>query len=201
MGAWGVPAVIITIVTIVFILMQVIGEIIEFKGKVAPEFMKVRKYFKRKKLEKQEKTQLLKTIAEKFSGFEKHYSPENIDKRNQWMDWVEERAVKYDESIERLTANQQAITDALNKNTLVTNKMFIQNCRTIIINFSEKAGDYNNVVTREEFNRVFNVYEEYEEFLAENNMTNGEVDIAIEVIREAYAHRLRNHSFFEDTHA
>lgn len=42
------------IIVIAFLIMQVIGEILEFKNKVVvPEFMKIRKYFKRRKQEKQ----------------------------------------------------------------------------------------------------------------------------------------------------
>ena len=31
-----------------FLLLQIVGEVLELKGKVVPEFVKVRKYFKRK---------------------------------------------------------------------------------------------------------------------------------------------------------
>ena len=34
-----------------FFVLQIIGELIEAKGKMVPEFMKIRKYLKRKKLE------------------------------------------------------------------------------------------------------------------------------------------------------
>lgn len=37
-----------------FIIMQVIGEFLEFKGKVVPEFLKIRKFFLRHKAEKEE---------------------------------------------------------------------------------------------------------------------------------------------------
>lgn len=43
-----------------FAAMQIIGEILEFKGKVVPEFFKIRKFFQRmkqKKLEVQETIQ------------------------------------------------------------------------------------------------------------------------------------------------
>ena len=36
-----------------FVVIQVIGEILEFKGKVVPEFVKIRKYFSRKRRERQ----------------------------------------------------------------------------------------------------------------------------------------------------
>ena len=46
------PATIGAIIIGLLLVMQLIGEIIEFKGKTAPEFMKWRKYFKRKREEK-----------------------------------------------------------------------------------------------------------------------------------------------------
>ena len=44
--------------------MNVIGEILEFKGKVVPEFMKIRKYFSRKRHEKKETAQTLKEVKQ-----------------------------------------------------------------------------------------------------------------------------------------
>lgn len=194
----GIPATIAIILVGIFLILQVIGELCELKGKIVPEFMKIRKYFKRKKQEKKEREDRLKRIDEKFASFETHYSAENIAKRDKWMDWVEERAIKYDESIIKLTENLIAITDALTKNTEMTEEMFIQDSRTIILAFAERAGQKDLVVSREEFNRVFKVYNKYEKFLEDHNKTNGEVDIAIKVIQEGYELRLKNHSFLED---
>ena len=39
---------------------------------------------------------------------------------------------------------------------------------------------------------------EYEEIIKDNDLQNGEVDIAIRIIREAYENHLRNGSFVED---
>ena len=38
----------------------------------------------------------------------------------------------------------------------------------------------------------------YEEIIKDNGLQNGEVDIAIRIIREAYENNLRNRSFVED---
>ena len=46
------PSVIGIGIIALFLVMQIIGEIIEFKGKTAPEIMKIRKYMKRKRAEK-----------------------------------------------------------------------------------------------------------------------------------------------------
>ena len=46
----------------VFLIMQIVGEILEFKGKVVPEFIKIRKYFARKKQERQTMREMSATI-------------------------------------------------------------------------------------------------------------------------------------------
>lgn len=194
----GIPTTVAIMIIGLFLIMNIIGEIAEWAGKVVPEFLKVRKYFKRKKDEKIEQQERLKRVDEKFAAFEIHYNPENIAKRDKWMDWVNDRANKYDESIDKLTKGLDAIVEALTKNTEMTEEMFIQDSRTIILSFAEKVAHNDLVVSREEFNRVFKVYNKYEQFLEDHNKTNGEVDIAIKVIQDGYKFRLQNHLFFED---
>ena len=70
--------------------------------------------------------------------------------------------------------------------------------RDRIIDFATKVTDGKNLVSREEFNRIFKVYDRYEAFLEECEMTNGEVDIAILVIKESYAQHMKEHTFLED---
>ena len=55
------------------LVMQLIGEIIEFKGKTVPEFMKWRKYFQRKREEKK----ALKDLPIKIQEFTKTLSEFN----------------------------------------------------------------------------------------------------------------------------
>lgn len=61
--------------------------------------------------------------------------------------------------------------------------MFIQNSRYRIIDFVTKVTDDSVIVSREEFNRIFKIHDKYEKFLEECGFTNGEVDIAIYIIR------------------
>lgn len=178
--------------------MQIIGEILEFKGKVVPEFMKIRKYFHRKKTEKDEMASTLKEVQTLLNDVNSHYSSDNISKRNDWMNWVNARAEIYDESINQLTTAFTEVAQTLRDNTKMTEEMFIQNSRDRIIDFATKVGDDRAVVSREEFNRIFKVYEKYEEFLAERGMKNGEVSINYQIIEEAYELRIKNHSFSED---
>lgn len=58
----NVPIKIGLIVVGCFFIMQIIGEFLEFKGKVVPEFLKVRKFFSRRRAEKKETAQTLKEV-------------------------------------------------------------------------------------------------------------------------------------------
>lgn len=49
----NLPAKVGIVIIAMLFVMQIIGELLEFKGKVVvPEFMKIRKFFKRKKEER-----------------------------------------------------------------------------------------------------------------------------------------------------
>jgi len=177
-----------------YLLMNVVGELLEFKGKIVPEFMKIRKYFARKKKERED----FMKAAQLLSEVNLHYSQDNITKRDEWMSWVNDRAAVYDDSIKEIKENFENVVQALKDNTKMTEEMFIQNSRDRIIDFAAKAGNENSMVSREEFNRIVKVYEKYERFLEEHDLTNGEIDIAYRIIRESYEKHMKNHTFIED---
>ena len=185
----------------IFFVMQIIGELLEFKGKVVPEFFKIRKYFKRRKKEKNETKQLLGEVKKLLSNVDAHYSTDNIAKRDSWMKWVNDRAVVYDKSIGeigKISENLVGVTNALKNCTKMTEEMFVQSSRDRIIDFAAKAGNKDSMVSKEEFYRIFKIYKKYEDFLKEHEMTNGEVDIAYRIIQESYEQHIKNHTFIED---
>ena len=92
-GFLGLPGSIAVVIVALFLIMQIIGELTELGGKVVPEFLKIRKYFKRKREEKEKQAKLLERLAEKLESFEGHYNPDNIARRNEWMRGVDDRAV------------------------------------------------------------------------------------------------------------
>ena len=185
----------------IFLVLQIVGELLEFKGKVVPEFAKIRKYFKRKREEKKEAAQTLREVKNLLNDVNKHYSSDNIAKRDSWMKWVNDRAVVYDSSIGEIgeiSKNLTNVTQALKDCTKMTEEMFIQSSRDRIIDFAAKVINEESIVSREEFNRIFKVYNKYEKFLEEHKMTNGEIDVAIQIIKESYEQHMKNHSFIED---
>lgn len=194
----NIPVKIALVLVVIFFSIQIIGEFLEFKGKVVPEFLKIRKWFARKKNEKTEAAQTLKNVQVLLNDVNSHYSADSIAKRDDWIQWVNNRAEIYDESIKQLKETLLEITQALKDNNKLTEEMFIQSSRDRIIDFATKVADEKSIVSREEFNRIFKVYNKYEKYLEEHELTNGEVDIAHRIIQESYKQRIRTHSFIED---
>lgn len=191
----GVPTTVAVIIIGLFFIMNIIGEIAEWCGKVVPEFLKVRKYFERKKQEKENEKKLLERLAEKLESFEGHYSPEKISQRNEWMAWVNERAEVYDASVKELTK----FKDTLEVTKELTLDLYINVNRNRIIDFANQVVNEDVLVSREAFNRIFKVYDEYEAILEKYGKTNGEVEVSIRIIREAYEAHMRNRTFIEDS--
>lgn len=193
-----IPGIIASVIIACLLVSQIIGEILELKGKVVPEILKIRKFFTRKKNEKKETRQTLERVKQLLGDVNAHYSADNITKRNDWMQWVNNRADIYDTSIVDIKTQLLSVTKALQESAKITEELFIQSSRDRIIDFATKVTDGNNLVSREEFNRIFKVYDKYEDFLSEREMTNGEVDVAILVIKESYARHMKEHAFLED---
>lgn len=190
----GMPTVIGIVLVIIVLVIQVVGEILEFKGKVVPEFIKVRKYFKRKKKEREILAHLpetFKKVETLLNDVNEHYSSDNIAKRDSWMDWVNSRAKVYD-------AGLVDLEEKVKENNAIALSLLIDNKRDTIIDFASKVVDEKYPATKEQFNRIFKIHEEYEEIIEANELTNGEVDIAIRIIEESYEKHMRNHSFVED---
>ena len=207
----SMPVSIVFGLMILFGLLQGIGEILEFKGKVVPEFLKIRKYFKRKKEERvalgkmielaNEYPQMAETINEVkrlLADFDKHYSNDNIAKRDKWMKEVNEHITNSDERRKEQDALMRELNEKLDENNSVTLSILIENKRSAIIDFASKVIDESYPVTREQFNRAFKTYREYEEIIEEHELTNGEVDIAIHIIQESYEQHMKKHTFIED---
>lgn len=190
----GIPGCIIAGAVILYALLQIIGELVELKGKIVPEFMKIRKFFNRKRDEKIAQKELLESLQTSLSEINSHYSKDNITKRDKWMEWVNQRAAVYDAALNELTS----MKDVLKTNNQLTLDLYINTNRHRILDFASRVVHEDSIVSREEFNRIFKVYDEYESTLEKHNLKNGEVDIAIRVIRESYADRLKENNFLED---
>lgn len=190
------PLEVIAAAMIIFGIMQGIGEVLEFKGKIAPEILTIRKVIKRRKEEKKAYREVPKLLAETKSLLEdvkSHYSADNITKRDEWMNWVNNQAGVYDKSIAELK-------ETMNENNKITLDLLIDSKRNYLLDFTSRAIDMNCPMSKEQYQRFYVVHEEYEDILKEHGMTNGQVDVAYEVANKSFAERLKNHAFIEDTY-
>lgn len=190
----NIPTKVAIAVIALFFIMQLVGEFLEFKGKVVPEFVKIRKIFARRKKERLMMQKMEKTLDQvqlTLDDLNRHYSTDNIHMRDEWIKRVNTKLEQYDISMAELDRK-------LDKNNSDTLSILIDNKRNAIISFASLVIDENKPVTREQFNRIFKLYQEYEAIIQSNGMKNGEVDIAIRIIREAYENYMRSHTFIED---
>ena len=192
----NIPTKVAIAVIALFFIMQLVGEFLEFKGKVVPEFVKIRKIFARRKKERLMMQKMEKTLDQvqlTLDDLNRHYSTDNIHMRDEWIKRVNTKLEQYDISMAELDRK-------LDKNNSDTLSILIDNKRNAIISFASLVIDENKPVTREQFNRIFKLYQEYEAIIQSNGMKNGEVDIAIRIIREAYENHMRSHTFLSLIH-
>lgn len=183
----GMPTTIIVIVVAILLIMQIIGGVIEFKGKALPEIFHIKKYLARKKLEREILIRLPETVdklEKSVANINNHYNEDNISKRNDWMQSVNEK-LDMDHSLIRELKQDFILKDINDK-------------RNTVIDFASRVSSSDAIVTREYFNRIFKTYQEYEDMIKKEGLTNGEVDVAYHIIVEAYEERLSNHTFLED---
>ena len=190
----GMPTKVALALVGMFLVMQIIGELLELTGKVVPEFVKIRKFFSRRRNEKKQQIDTLQQVQVLLNEVNQHYNQDNITKRNAWMSWVNSRAEVYDASVAELVK----LKEALAANNELTLDMYVNLNRNRIIDFARLVADDSVLTSREEFNRIYKINKEYHATLKKYGKENGEVDIAMKVIDEAYDYRLKNHAFIED---
>lgn len=193
-GLLDVPSVFLIIIVCLFLVLQLIGELMEVFGKAAPEIMKFRKYLARKKKEREiinEMADTLKKTTKLLNDVSMHYSEDNISKRDAWIKSVDQR-------LNDNANHWKTLDDKLDKNNAVTLSLLIENKRSWLLAFANKAADVSSQITREEYRRFFKTYQEYEDILTENNMTNGEADVAYRIVVESYEDRMHHHNFLEN---
>ena len=200
----GVPGTLAAGILIVYLLLQLIGELCEVKGKVVPEWMKLRKWLKRKRYQEIERTETLKQVQKLLSDVNTHYSEDNIAQRNDWIDkvntniqWTETRAKYYDEAIDKLTLNMNFVVEEVSKLRTRSEEDHAQRIRNKIIEFATKVAREDYRATRDEFNYIFNIHEEYDKYIKDHNIKNDQINDCMEIIREEHKEYIKHNKFLE----
>ena len=101
----NIPVKVAIILIGAFLIMQLVGEFLEFKGKVVPEFVKVRKVFARRRKEREMMQKMEKTLDKvqvTMDELNKHYNTDNIQMRDEWIKRVNSKLEQYDASMAEL---------------------------------------------------------------------------------------------------
>ena len=89
----------------------------------------------------------------------------------------------------QLTESQKEIKDSLNGLMKMFVKKEIDDMRWDILEFGSGVMA-NRPYSKEQYDHVFEVYEDYEKILKENGMENGRVDMSMNFIRKKYTENL-----------
>lgn len=197
----GIPLSVVFIIVAALFVINLIGELLEFRGRVVPEFVKFRKYFARKKQEREtlaKMPEMMDNVSELLDDVGQHYSSDNIAMRDCWMSNVDSKLDDYHDKLDNYECVINNINSKIDKNSEDIIDLLLDNKRETIIAFAEKVCNDDFPATREQFTRILKIYSEYERIIGERGLTNGEIDVAHKIIQESYQHRLLNHTFVED---
>jgi hypothetical protein len=189
-----IPGVIIVAIAAIFVALQIVLLILEVQGKIVLEGANIKRRVQNKKKQKQEQIDLLKEVKNLLNDVNVHYNTDNIAQRDNWMQWVNNRAEVYDAALNELIL----LKDKLDENNEITLDLYINASRNRILDFSRIVADDKALVSTEEFNRIYKINNEYHAILAKYGKENGEVDTAMRIINEAYEYRLKNNCFIEN---
>lgn len=131
-------------------------------------------------------------IETKWSLKKKAMEKEIESLRKEMNEYKENRIHDREQSFEiqrQLTESQNEIKNSLNKLTKMFLKKEIDDKRWEILDFSNSVVN-GKICNKEQYDHVFEVYQDYEKILEENGMENGRVDMSMGFIRKKYAEKM-----------
>lgn len=97
---------------------------------------------------------------------------------------------KHKEDVERSDRRDEEISSDIKKLTRMFVDKEIDDMRWEINNFATKVSE-GKPCNKDSFKHCIHVYEKYEKILEENGLENGEVEISMELINDAYKEKLK----------
>ena len=170
----GIPATIAIALVGLFLIIQIIGELCELKGKIVPEFFKIRKYFKRKRKEKEETKQMIQECKQALLEFNSHYNKDNITKRDTWMHGIDDSVKSNDQLIHTLDSKIDKILETNENLTTQLEQVKSNVLENEADRLRSELFDCGNRCRRhirlhpEEMDHIRDVYRKYSEVLHQN---------------------------------
>ena len=178
----GVPG---TIISAIAFVLLVAGAIKEFTSsfstfkKVFNWIKGIKKRIKEKKEAQEKMQQSLLEAQQIIKDFSIHYSKDNISQRDNWINWVNQKAEEYNSTLDN-------INKRLEKLDMITEETRLDQQRNAILDFAARVNNPQYDYSREHYRKIFKTIDTYEKYIEENFLTNGEVDAAIEKIQKAF---------------
>lgn len=97
---------------------------------------------------------------------------------------------KHVEDMKKSDAHDTEMRNDIKKLTEMFVEKQINDYRWEIINLADKIAS-GNTVSKECYRHAISTYEKYEKIINEHGLVNGEVEISIEIIKEAYQQKLK----------
>lgn len=107
---------------------------------------------------------------------------------------IQELSKKHEEDTKESIKHDKTIENKLETLTTLFVNWEISSMRWEINNFATKISE-NKPCNKDCFQHCFKTYEDYENILKERKMTNGEVEISMKIIRDAYQEKMKNGEF------
>lgn len=104
---------------------------------------------------------------------------------------IKELAERHERDNKLSNKHDEEIKTELRKLTKMFIDKEIDDMRWEIINFSAQVAE-NRPCNKDGFQHCFKTYEKYEKIIKDNGLTNGEVEISMKVVNEAYEEKLKN---------
>lgn len=133
---------------------------------------------------------VLEKITEK-TGLEFRWQRKNRDEHNLLADTVHslsELKEKHEEDTRQSIRHDDMIRSDLKKLTDMFIDKEINDLRWEIINTADKLSNGKSI-GKECYKHCLKSYDKYEQIISENNFTNSEVDVSIDIVRKSYAEK------------
>lgn len=174
----------------VLLLILVIAEIIRYGsqlfGFISDRFFGIKtKYTKRKEREDAiiSNQETIKSLTERFE--------KNTEIIFETLDNDRQNSIKYDKELRTEVLDLKSVLDEIKAEQLEAK---VNNMRQNILDFASHL-TAGRVYTAEQYRWILKLYVDYEDCISKNNLTNDEVNISYEIIKEYYAKNLMEHSF------
>lgn len=173
--ALGMPSFVLIIIASILLIAGIAIKVVDAKKKIEPEAKNLKRKIEHRK-QVRESIEELPEIKTEHQRIRNICSDGNVRKLKDWCSVV-------DDSVKELTNDVTALR--------------VQSMRKAIIDFSHIAWDDDMLISREEFMMIFNMYEEYEDYITKRGINNGVVDCAYQIIKESFEDREERHFFTE----